>query len=290
MKFIFNNKMKFITLLLFVLLLSVIGVYMFCTTEFFFKYKTYSSYGEMVESEESKDLVINAFLKATEEKGNKVCLQLIEISEELEKFNICFQKEFLNWENPYEDYSKLIPVKVVFDFEEIMFGIFSLCEVRVTLLEDSEYMGVLYSMDEERIKDFQVRIKSNEEIVSRGYYTKELGDAFGVIIIDALIYEVSSVNEKIEVGFKAIIQGENISSKILVDELVLGTVDDSGEPIRTTINKDNINLLKTGIPATIALKIPGDIDVDKYMREKFVNLEKTSELNFEYAYISLGEN
>lgn len=284
------NKKKILVFAILLLLITTAIFLFFHYSEIFSKYKTYSTYGTISENKESKKITIKSFLKSIEEKDNEYCLQFVSMTENLEEFNICINKKLLIWENPYEDYSKLIPVNIVLNFNKIVFNISLLKEVKMTLLEDEGFMDFLYEMDEEQIRDFQVRIKSNEEVSSKGYYYQEIEGAnlYLVTIINALIDEVNFDEGRVELSFNASIQGEEIWAEISAENLEYRNSGNGEESLTATITEENINLLKTGESCIISFTVNKEIEVDEYMLETFLNKERSAGVLFENIYVFSG--
>jgi hypothetical protein len=284
------NKKRIFILITFLLLIATVIFLFFYHAETFSRYEKYSKYGTVSENKESKEIIIRAFLKFIEEEDNKYCLQFISMTEKLEEFSICTNKEILKWKNPYEDYSKLIPVNIVLNFDKAIFNMSLLKEISIVPLEDDEFMDFLHEMNEERIKDFQVRIKSNEEVVSKGYYYQEVEgeDFIAVTIIDSFVKNIDFKNDKLEVTFNSIIQGTEVLAKILVEEVLFSSYDDNEEIVTISINKDNIDLLSFKNSVIITLKVKKGIDVDTYMVENFVDQSKSVPINLESISIFQG--
>jgi hypothetical protein len=160
----------------------------------------------------------------------------------------------------------------------------------MTLLEDEGFMDFLYEMDEEQIRDFQVRIKSNEEVSSKGYYYQEIEGAnlYLVTIINALIDEVNFDEGRVELSFNASIQGEEILAEISVENLEYRNSGNGEESLTATITEENINLLKTGESCIISFTVNKEIEVDEYMLETFLNKERSAGVLFENIYVFSG--
>lgn len=281
------TKKKLIIYAILIFLISLAGSLFFLYFENLSKYEIYSAYGTVSEEYDSRELEIKAFLKSIEGKGNEYCLNFVSMTEDLEKFNICINKGVLNWENPYEDYSKLIPVRVVLYLDKGIFNIFSFREVNIALLEDNEFMDFIYDMDEEQIQNFQVRIKSNEEIISKGYSYQDIEEQDLVVITiqNSSINEINFDKEKIKINFNSIVLGEEVSVEASVRELHFVTINSQQESIMSIISEENVNMIRLRESCLITFKIEGGNSADEYVAEKFLNQDRYSELNLESIYI-----
>jgi hypothetical protein len=287
MKIILNKKNFFIFALI-TLFIGIVFLLFHYFVEFPSIYKTYSSYGNVIETEESRELTIKAFLESVEESKKKDCYNFVEMSESLEEFKICIDKKKVNWENPYEDYSILIPVEAVFSYDKVMFNIFSLHEVNISLLEDDEVLDFLYELPDKVAGNLPVRIKSNEEITAKGYYYQDIEgeDFIAVTILDSFIDEIKFNNDQIEVYFTSLIHGKEVLVKATVQELGLTTFGNQQEEVTKFINENNVNLIKFGSNCLITFKLENSVDLEKFMEENFSNQEEYSELNLEVIAVS----
>jgi|GEM_PF-4586731 hypothetical protein len=285
MRMILNKKKVLILSLLTLLIVLTYFLFLY-SSDYFSTYQLYSKYGSMTETKGAKKLTIKALLDSIEERENQHCFNLIKMSEDLEEFEICIIDEKLNWENPYEDYSKLIPVEAVFTYKRVFLNISYLQEVNITLLEEREAVDFLTQMHNKGIRHLQVRIESNEEITSKGYYFQEVereeGENFiGVTILDNFIDGINFNNGRIEVSFISIIKGQEVPVKASVEKLDFTTMNNQQEPISMFINRESVDRIKLGKRTLISFKIGEGVDVDKYMEEEFASQEGYVELNRE---------
>lgn len=274
------NKNKIVIIVLVLLVLAII----FSAITFFYpssEFETYRKHGTVLENNNSKDVVIKAFLESIEENTDDYCLKLIEMSDELKGFEICADKKKLNWKNPYEDYSRLIPVEVVLSFERVLCKKPSLQSVNIRLLEDDEFMNFIYDMDELKRRTFDVRIKSDEDIISKGYISNDSENFVGIHILENVIKEISFNNNKVEIYFDSIIERKQVSHRALVEELSFTSRNDQGEFVTTSINKNNAGMIGLGEPCSISFRIEKGINIDEYMREEFLKKGSSTPFNFE---------
>ncbi len=133
------------------------------------------SYEKLLEHcvESSQDVrECKVFLKDYKEEDGETCLEIVlpKIDPLERDIEICSSSR-VEWDNPYDDYSLLIPVVLKMYYEKTSLIPFNPSSFTISLMEDGETYDVLepiYSSETEPITN--VRTKFIDEGISRGYY------------------------------------------------------------------------------------------------------------------------
>jgi hypothetical protein len=108
-----KRKCVLLTVLCFIGFLIVGITFMYITYhKRFNEYNQVISYGiRNINTEQDNIIVsIDAFLESVTGEKDKTCFNLLTIEEEQEELQICSSIEKVNWDNPYGNYDKWIPV------------------------------------------------------------------------------------------------------------------------------------------------------------------------------------
>lgn len=207
-------------------------------------YNNYSSY-DISEDRKPFTISINAFLESITEEDGQECLNLITIDNEFEDFKVCENKEIIKWDNPYEDYSQLIPVNVLITFSKNIFKMYSTELVEVNLLEDEEYL-YFFNLNRGKDPNINVRIKSTLDINRNGYYltgTTQSGEKLFVALTENSIDKIEIVGEEITIYFTSVIEGKNVKLKTVTTEFEYYEKIDF-EFNKKNITKNNVEILE----------------------------------------------
>lgn len=222
------------------------------------KYESYLSY-DTTENPESYMVSINAFLESVTEENDKKCLNLITIDEEFKDFQICEDTDIVNWENLYDDYSKLIPVNVLISFNPNILLRYSVKNVEVSLLEDEDYV-FFFDLNKGQNMEMRVRIKSTEDILRKGYYTTGGGKL--LVTLENRIDKIEVDKDGIIIYFTTVIEGQEIKLKLVEQEFYYSEGQKESE---ISITKENVEMLKPDAEFNFVFDVASDSNVEEYM-------------------------
>lgn len=168
-------------------------------------------FNEVLEFCDSKEVDENEFFTCKTllvdewvEKGERCFEMLIYISsmEKLRPTKFCAPSKLVFWENPYEDYQKMIPLEVSFLFNQGLLEEFKLS------LVDEESLQMILHHPETEVND--IRIPRREEELEKGYFLGATinGEKNLLLLIDVLVYSVDVRNEELIISFFTNINGE----------------------------------------------------------------------------------
>lgn len=141
----------------------------------------------------SPEIVCKAFiLGATEGADETFCFDLLVYrgeGERMKEVELCEQEAPINWENPYADYSKVIPVDMVLHLEKGIFSYYSLVQVDFELMPDEDSLAILNIYPD----SFEVRIAAQEEINRKGYFfssPEDSNEKDRLRILNAVVHDI----------------------------------------------------------------------------------------------------
>jgi hypothetical protein len=269
-------KKKQIWIILLITLIIVGGVvYYILYQQRVSEYKSNVPY-DTTENAKPFTVSINAFLESITVENDKKCLNLITIDEKFEDFQICEDIDIVNWENPYDDYSKLIPVNVLISFNPNILSRYLVKNVEVSLLEDEDY---IFFFDLDKGQDIfpHVRIKSTEDILRKGYYTT--GGGSRLVILENRIDEIEVDKDEIIIYFTAVIEGQEIKLKLVKQEFYYSGWQEGS---RISITKENIEMLESDTKFEFTFDVASEFNAKEYMDNLIDSNEDT-----EYLLIGL---
>ncbi|MCD4756251.1 hypothetical protein K8R20_01375 [bacterium] len=114
--------------------------------------------------------------RVSEEDPANPCFDLLLITGdgEYEEHTMCAKDSIIEWDNPYDDYTSLIPVNIDVSYKQflsldILFGE----SIKISLLDDEETVAFLDSdniVEDNSSLFASIRIQENEAITDKGYY------------------------------------------------------------------------------------------------------------------------
>jgi len=117
------------------------------------------------------------FVKSvSEEDSANPCFDLLLITGEgeYEEHTMCVEDSIVEWTNPYDDYTSLIPVNIDVSYKQFLsLDILFSERVKISLLDDEETFAFLDSdniVEENSSLFANIRIQENEAIMDKGYY------------------------------------------------------------------------------------------------------------------------
>jgi hypothetical protein len=237
------------------------------------KYRSYLSYSTN-EKQELFNVSINAFLDSVTEEDGIKCFNLLTIDEQFKDFQICENSDVFNWENPYEDYSKLIPVNLSISFSKKIPTIYLVEDIDVRLLEDEEYIFFL-DLTPAQNPRIHIRIKSSEDVQRQGYHFSVYSDAEDGKFITILRNQIDKIeleDDKIVIYFTSIIEGQDIKLKTITEEFYFY----QWEKDRVDINKNNVELLSLEEQYYFVFYFSPTLNEEGFMRN-LINSSKDTE-------------
>jgi hypothetical protein len=253
------KKKRFWMILLIILIVVGGVVYYILYQQRVSKYKSNVPY-DTAEGLGPFTISINAFLESVTEENDKKCLNLITIDEKFEDFQICEDTNIVNWENPYDDYSKLIPVNVLISFNPNLLSRYLVKNVEVSLLEDEDYV-FLFDLDKGQDIFPRVHIKSTEDILRRGYYTTGTKGQL-LVILENRIDKMEVDEDEITIYFTAVIEGQEVKLKLVEQEFYYFAW--LGES-RINITNENIEMLKPDTKFEFVFDVASSFNAEEYI-------------------------
>ncbi len=251
-----KNKAFLWLFLILIVLVSTLVVY--SKTDLFKNSYKYSNLLEICDLEEGltkSHLVCKGFLEDENlgDDGLKCLSVLIPYeSNETETVEICENKETINWENPYTDYSLSIPVILEFDYNRLLFWKSGLQRITVNLMEDEEALELLGLVNIPGSGEhIGVITQQQAKIEERGWYvTNKFESESSDKVVENLFVVESAEIDDYSVGGDDIVfnmtsnlNGKDITFDVRTEEFVYAEVASSGEEEFLIVNKNDISLI-----------------------------------------------
>ncbi len=261
----------------FLIILSTFVILVFIGAIYFYfiywtnlsKYQDYSSHST-TQAQEPFVVSINAFLSSINQEDEKTCFNLLSIDRELDQFKICESNKIITWQNPYDDYTKLIPVNVIISFDKNIFSKYSVKSVDINLLEDEDYM-FFFDLWDDQDPNVQIRIKSSEDAMRKGYYfpgASTTGENHLLAISENIIDRIEVEGEEISIFFTASIKENSVKLKKVIEKVNYSMYkNQSLEMIQYVINKENTGLIEIGEKYLLIFSINPDFNVEEYINQ-----------------------
>ncbi|HCC67670.1 TPA: hypothetical protein DEP90_00415 [Patescibacteria group bacterium] len=231
---------------------------------------------------ESGELKITckAFIESVSEgNSGNTCFEFLIISDSdiSNEFTMCENLSSIEWSNPYDDYSRPIPVDLELSYRIGLFSKYVLKDIKMSLMSDEVLLGHLYNTNNPNITQSNVRIKANEDIIDKGYYsTREQGmeEDNLLVLMNVIIEEVLVDGDCIIFHLITSINDERV--KLEVSTEGFGYIDSSdSERSSLDISISNINILDTGKIYNVMFTFdPNDIVVEEYVNSLLLDEEE----------------
>ena len=196
------------------------------------------------------DISCKAFIESVSEEGKDMCFNLLVIQEDykFEEVTICEKVSNIDWTNPYDDYSRLIPVSILVKYKTLPFlNLQYDNSVKIYLLKDEETLDFLYNVEENTFDVSNVRIKENEDIVDKGYYvTGKVGSGVEdtLVFMDVAIEEILIKGDDIILHLVTSIDGKRVKLELVTEGFeYVSSVD--YERVVTDVSVSNADILDT---------------------------------------------
>ena len=182
--------------------------------------------GDMLE----KELLCKAFMIGElESEESERCFWLLVYDGEgsLVDFKICEETNLIDWDNPYGDYEKHVPVVMGMTIRQSFLGENRLKNAKFTLMEDQEMFDILDTLPEGQGRasyfQSQIYIRKHQEIFDRGYYMNsprgsDIKDL--LVLYDVELEELSVRGGELLLSINTSIHGEELSLLITTEEFL----------------------------------------------------------------------
>lgn len=180
------------------------------------------------------------------EDGERDCMEIVLPIADSEKrdISLCLKKGVVEWENPYGDYEKYVPVSIKMSVGKSLLGFSKLENAKFFLMEDQELFDILETLPEDlgRGSYFQslIYIKEQQEIIDKGYYINSpvgTDTRNHLILYDAEVKEISSREGEVSLLLSTRIYGEELSLLVSTEEFEFARPAETGEGILIDVEK-----------------------------------------------------
>jgi hypothetical protein len=213
-----------------VFVLLIVGVYLYFQTSVTTGgdySKELEAYCEVETRLLIKKVVCKGFMtRELQPEENQRCFWLLvyDGEESLEEFKFCEETNLVEWENPYEDYERNIPVTLEVITRKSLWGASDLKNVRFILMEDQEAIDIMRTLPEDRgLGSIPLYLKEAQEILDKGYYiTSPIGmdTRDRLVLYDAEIEEISVEREEIVLSINTELYGEELTLLIRTEDFL----------------------------------------------------------------------
>ncbi len=201
------------------------------------------------------DLVFNCnglleYIKVKEESEEECyAFKVIPVEgESLVDFQLCGKTDDFSWKNPYDEYTKLIPVKLGITYQKTSWWNYSFKSAGLNVMDDEEFFLLSEHNKNLRQLSDRVRTASGQSVLSYlNYYlnTSPWGDFKNVSYISLALeledYHIE--NDAIILHFKGILRGSPVELRFRSKKLLLGSYTNTGEATYTVLTAENIDVL-----------------------------------------------
>jgi hypothetical protein len=147
---------------------------------------------------------------------------------ELVDFELCEETKLVDWDNPYGDCEKHVPVLMEVPIRESFLGTSKLKNVKFTLMEDQEIFDILDTLPEDQGRasffQSQIYIKKYQEVFDKGYYITSPMDSDTknlLVLHDAKVEEISALEGEVALSINTSIYGEELNLLISTEGFIL---------------------------------------------------------------------
>jgi hypothetical protein len=229
------------------------------------------------------------------EDGERDCMEIVLPIADSEKrdISLCLKKGVVEWENPYGDYEKYVPVSIKMSVGKSLLGFSKLENAKFFLMEDQELFDILETLPEDlgRGSYFQslIYIKEQQEIIDKGYYINSpvgTDTRNHLILYDAEVKEISSREGKVVLLFSTRIYEKELSFLVSTEEFEFARLDESEGEI--LIGVEEVGLFeKEGHFFLIFDFTLEEVEVEEYLKSLLESEEEEIILNEEFNLIGV---
>jgi hypothetical protein len=201
----------------------------------------------LVQNNSAQLYSMKGFLKSIDIVDQNLCLNVKKFNDHLEEVQFCYRKNLIEWENPYDDYSMLIPIQIQISYSNNLFNRYRIEAVLVDVLEDKDYIDFLHSMNKNLLEQTQIRITSLYKEIEQGYYfTKSPGsDTYDIFVIrDVYIKDI--LNKDIfDIYFTCNLKGQNKNIHISTDKIIISRIENGTDTLEEYSIGEEVEYSKT---------------------------------------------
>jgi hypothetical protein len=210
--------------------------------------------------------------ETSSEDNEYTCLTILFLDSDVESniIEICEKKNSINWDNPYGDYKKYVPVDINISMEGAVLEKCSLLSMDLNLMKDEDLFKILreipHQVNEEENLRNNVYIQENQQIFEKGYYLtgkegSSLENALSFYIVN--LDDISVIGEEIFVRMSTRLANKDKVFRVTTKEfLYLNQVQEEN------IRHDNIDLINTEDLYGVLFEFnPTSFDVLKFLEE-----------------------
>jgi hypothetical protein len=237
-------------------------------------YDYLEDYCEVEKLDNQLQILCNGFVmeETSSEDNEYTCLTILFLDSDVESniIEICEKKNSINWDNPYGDYKKYVPVDINISMEGAVLEKCSLLSMDLNLMKDEDLFKILreipHQVNEEENLRNNVYIQENQQIFEKGYYLtgkegSSLENALSFYIVN--LDDISVIGEEIFVRMSTRLANKDKVFRVTTKEfLYLNQVQEEN------IRHDNIDLINTEDLYGVLFEFnPTSFDVLKFLEE-----------------------
>jgi hypothetical protein len=227
---------------------------------------------------------------------NTVCFHLIVFDgvDDLKNMSICEKPSSFEWENPYGDYEKHVPVLMEMSTGKTFLGTDRVQNITFTLMEDQEIFNLLDMLPEHlgRMSYFQSLIYfwKQQEIINKGYYIigpvgSDIKDL--LVLPDAKLEEISAQGGEVVLSIRTRIYGEELRLLTSTEDFLFSDPESIGTE-EILIDVEGIDNFSHGGNFSFAFKFDlEELEVQEYLKSLSVSEERDVVLSEEYKLLQL---
>jgi hypothetical protein len=214
-------------------------------------------------------------------------------SKDLNSIEICESIEFIDWDNPYGDYEKLIPVNITVDLNTITFWSSERKFLKMGSMSDEDFYNNIWNQirEETSYQLDEIYIKQREEMLLAGYYTTGYvgSGVYNLLVLNSVNPDVIDIkNDVITLGLETVINGIKYFFTIDTKEFLYEFVDQSYEPKAKTITIHNIEEFVFKGEFSVVLKFDNEsLEIEEYMQGIENSEERNISLNNQFDLFSI---
>ncbi len=297
------SKKNFIILVSLSFLFLVAGGYLLARGQEFSLLKSsrlgdsYEDFARLCSKERNgSDIICKAFIVDEKEVDDTVCFDLLVYDGvgSVEDMVLCDDPLSFDWDNPYEDYEKYVPVVIGMSIRKSFLGANKLKNAELVLMEDREMFNILDTLPEEQGRGSYfyslIYIKEHQEIFDKGYYiTSPIGtDARDhLVLYDAEVKEIFPQEGEVVLLLSTRIYGEELNLLISSKEFFFLSMD-FGVWEEVLIDVDGINSFEKEGKFSVTFNFnPKELDVEEYLKSILESEEGEIVLKKEFNLIEI---
>lgn len=224
-------------------------------------------------------ITCKAFIESVSEgNSGNTCFEFLIISDSdiSNEFTMCENLSSIDWSNPYDDYSRPIPINLELSYRVGLFSKYVLKDIKMSLMSDEVLLDYLYNTNNLNIAQSNVRIKANEDIIDKGYYSTRaqgMEEDNLLVFMNVVIEEILIDGDSITLHLITSINDERV--KLEVSTEGFGYIDGSNsERSSLDISISNINILDTEKIYNVMFTFdPNDVEVEEYVNTLLLDEE-----------------